>query len=251
MAILPQKDKMDGAIQNALNNLAPSEMTLNAETGNGTDITTNAVSQRSIASMVQYVWGKIRQVANVLNGKQPNIAGAAGATALLVKPTTNGGAPQERALNTLMLSPTASTAQTQVAMIPATQGNAPDKKPLSDFAMQARINTLAPAFKRYINPTISGSSIVITDPNISSSVSEWYEGMTIIIQTNAAISSNLGITLNGIGKWVYTAVSGGSRVSTLAANSPLSIYYSQARGDWVVSPIFGMTRQGNVLTINI
>jgi hypothetical protein len=64
---------------------------------------------------------------------QPKITGVASSTALLVQPTITGGQPQTRALNTLMLAPTAQTANSQLLVAPSTQGVAPTLKPVSDF----------------------------------------------------------------------------------------------------------------------
>ena len=58
---------------------APLNAALSADTGTGTDITTPAVPTNTVQNIFQTVWGKIRQLGNVISGKQDKIsAGTAG-----------------------------------------------------------------------------------------------------------------------------------------------------------------------------
>jgi hypothetical protein len=57
----------------ALGSKAPANISLNADTGTGTDIATPAVASSTIQSVVQTVWAKIRQVANALSVKQDKL----------------------------------------------------------------------------------------------------------------------------------------------------------------------------------
>jgi len=49
---------------------APANASLTADTGTGTDLTTPAVASNATQSILQIIWAKIRQVANVANSKQ-------------------------------------------------------------------------------------------------------------------------------------------------------------------------------------
>jgi hypothetical protein len=97
--------------------------------------------------------GTYWEIINPIGDLQPAITGAASSTDLLVKPLTTGGQPQTRALNTLLLSPEAQTANTQILMAPATKGAVPTLKALSDLLQSpaaATANTqvlMAPATK--------------------------------------------------------------------------------------------------------
>jgi len=54
-----------------------ANIALNAETGNGTDISTPAVASTTIRGVLQIIWEKIRQVANVISGKQDKLTAGA------------------------------------------------------------------------------------------------------------------------------------------------------------------------------
>jgi len=116
-----------------INGKAPANAALNAETGAGTDVTTNAVASNTVANILQTIWGKIRNIANVLSGKQPNIT-ATGSTNLLTAPTSAGGQPGTKAINTLLAAPAAQTANTQLLVAPATQGGTPTLKAIATLA---------------------------------------------------------------------------------------------------------------------
>ena len=100
MAILPQKDKMDNAIQTAMSNMPSANVSLTAESGAGTDLTTPAVSSRSIPNMFQYIWGKLCNIRNVLNGKQNNIP--AGVNGNIVTYTGTAGTVGARTPNSII-----------------------------------------------------------------------------------------------------------------------------------------------------
>jgi len=61
-----------------INLTAPANVALAAETGTGTDVTTPAVSSATVQSVLQTIWGKIRQVANVASSKQGEITSIVG-----------------------------------------------------------------------------------------------------------------------------------------------------------------------------
>jgi hypothetical protein len=54
-------------------NINIGNIALDAETGNGTNISTPAVSSTTIRGVLQIIWGKIRQVANVVTAKQDKL----------------------------------------------------------------------------------------------------------------------------------------------------------------------------------
>jgi hypothetical protein len=55
---------------------APAEAELAAETGAGTDVTTPAVASNTVKTILQTIWGKIRQVVNVIAGEAQTRAAA-------------------------------------------------------------------------------------------------------------------------------------------------------------------------------
>lgn len=90
--------------------------------------------------------GNVQDVWNA-DTKQNSIEGEANATALLVKPLTTGGAPQERALSTIMLAPANPTVAdmsitgTMIPVLNPTQGSVPQKKSMSDFVLKTEMAT--------------------------------------------------------------------------------------------------------------
>jgi len=73
------------------------------------------------------------------SNKQDKIT-ATGSANLLLAPSASGGQPTTKAVNTLLASPAAQTANTQLLVAPATQGNAPTLKPIADFIQKSEQN---------------------------------------------------------------------------------------------------------------
>ena len=59
---------------------APANASLALEDGAGTDLTTPAVASATVGSVLQTIWGKIRQVANVLSAHAGNLSNPHGVT---------------------------------------------------------------------------------------------------------------------------------------------------------------------------
>jgi hypothetical protein len=119
------------------------------------------------------------------------------------------------------------TGNTNILLAPTSAGGQPVARAISDMLIKQG--------KKYPGITPDGNNLVISDPLFSSNVSDWYEGMEITVSSDTNIASGLGIDFNGIGRWIYDAVSGGARIQALNAGQELKIYYSQIAQNWILS----------------
>ena len=156
---------------------APANISLTTETGTGTDTTTGAISSGSVQSVMQTVWNKIRQLANVINSKQNTIT-STGTTNRLTAPASSGGNPGTKAMSDFLASPAAQTANT-LMYAPATKGNAPTLVNKNEFMTSPAAQTanrrllLAPATKGNAPDMVAAPTVVGTVPTFDDSSIIW------------------------------------------------------------------------------
>jgi hypothetical protein len=122
----------DTALQTAIYDKAPANASLSADTGTGTDITTPAVQSATVASILQTIWAKIRQVANVANGKQNALTAGAniqisGSTISATNTVPNDATLtiQKNGANVATFTANASSNATANITVPTTDNTAP------------------------------------------------------------------------------------------------------------------------------